>query len=312
MSLRRDRDPLSMQALAHIAVAVAVTTWGCSNVVIKVVGVTGLIASFYRLLFALPLLWAVALASPAARGRLDRNWAWSCLVGGVLFSIHQLLFFNGLKFTSVANVAIIGALQPVLVLTVAGRWFGERVGAREVVLSIGAIAGVVVAVLGSSAAPSWSPFGDLLAVGNLFAFTAYFLWSKRVRASVGATEYIFGLTTVAAIIISLVCIGLKQDFSSPSRSDWMWLVFLALVPGTTGHFLSNWAHAHTTAFTMSIMLLAVPVLAAIGAYFFAGEPLSLQQIVGGSITLAAIAAILAPAQRRIAQVEKATGAKQKA
>jgi drug/metabolite transporter (DMT)-like permease len=296
--MRRDHDPLRQQALAHVAVAVAVATWGCSNVVIKAVSVTGLIASFYRLLFALPLLWLVALASPTVRRRLDRGWAWGCLVGGLLFSLHQLMFFNGLKFTSVANVAIIAALQPVLVLVVAGPWFGERVGMRETLLSAVAIVGTVIAVLGSAGAPSWSPFGDALAVANLFSFTAYFLWSKRVRQTVGATEYVFGMTTVAAVVITITCIALEQDFTSPSASDWMWLVFLALVPGTTGHFLSIWAHAHIAAFAMSIMFLAVPVLAALGAYAFVDEPLSLQQIVGGAITLGAIAAILAPANRQ--------------
>ena len=303
--MSRAPDPVPQQALAHAAVAVAVATWGCSNVVIKVVGVSGLIASFYRLLFALPLLWAVALASPSVRRRLDRNWAWNSAIGGLLFSVHQLMFFNGLKFTSVANVAIIAALQPVLVLLVAGPWFGERVGMRETVLSGGAIAGTVIAVVGSSGAPTWSPFGDALAVANLFAFSAYFLWSKRVRQSVGATEYVFGMTTVATVVITGACLALDQDFSSPSPSDWGLLVFLALVPGTTGHFLSNWAHAHTTAFVMSIMLLAVPVLAAVGAYFFAGEPLTVQQAVGGAVTLGSIAAILLPLQRRRAPVPSA-------
>lgn len=289
-------EPLRQQALAHAAVAVAVATWGCSNVVIKAVGVTGLIASFYRLLFALPLLWLVALAAPAVRRRLDRRWARSCVIGGLLFSLHQLMFFNGLKYTSVANVSIIGALQPVLVVLVAGRWFGERVLARHALLALGAIAGTVVAVLGGSTAPGWSPFGDALAVANLFAFTAYFLWSKQVRREVGATEYVVGMTSVATLVITGACVASGQDFASPAAEDWFWLVFLALVPGTTGHFLSIWAHAHTTAFAMSTMLLAVPALAAVGAWYFLGEPLTALQVLGGAITLGSIAAILAPAR----------------
>jgi len=291
-------SPTAQQpVLAHFAVAVAVATWGVSNVVIKLVGVTGMVASFYRLSFALPLLWIIVLLSPTVRARLDRNWAWHCLIGGILFSLHQLLFFNGLKYTSVANVSIIGALQPVLVLVVAGPWFGEIVGRREAWLSLFAIAGTVVAVTGGHGVPSWTPFGDGLAVANLFAFTAYFLWSKRVRSSVGATEYIAGMTTVAALVITITCIGSEQDLGSPQGSDWLMLVFLAFVPGTIGHFLSNWAHAHTTAFTMSMMFLAVPVVAATGAYFFAGEAISTQQLVGGAVTLGAIAAMIALPRR---------------
>lgn len=283
---------VQQQTLAHVAVAIAVLTWGCSNVIIKMTDVTGMIASFYRLVLALPLLWLVAFGSRSMRTRLDASWAWHCVIGGILFTAHQLLFFNGLKLTSVANVSILGALQPVLVLLVAGPWFGETVGRREIYLSGLAIAGTVVTVTGSYGAPSWSGFGDALAVANLFAFTAYFLWSKRVRASVGAAEYIAGMTMVAAVLMTLVCLATEQDFASPSSTDWWLLLFLALVPGTVGHFLSNWAHAHTTAFAMSILFLAVPILAAAGALVVLDEPLSLQQVVGGGVTLAAIGAML--------------------
>lgn len=287
-------DPERMRTLAHLAVVVAVLTWGCSNVVIKMVPVSGMIASFYRLWLALPLLWLVALATPGTRARLDGNWVVACLVGGVLFSLHQVLFFNGLKMTSIANVAILGALQPVLVLLVAGPWFGEPVGARAVGLSAVAIGGTAYAILGASSDAITTPLGDAFAVANVFAFTAYFLWSKRVRASVGATEYVVGTTTVAALIIAAVCFATGEDVSKPHGSDWVLLWFLALVPGTTGHFLANWAHAHATAFVMSILFLAVPVIAAVGAHVVLGEPLLAAQGLGGLITLVAIAAILRP------------------
>lgn len=297
MTLPLPSEGTSKAALAHVAVAIAVATWGCSNVVIKLTSVSGMVASFYRLSFALPLIWIVALSSKDARARLDANWAWHCLVGGILFSVHQVLFFNSLKLTSVANVAILGALQPMLVLLVAGPWFGESVGRREVGLSGLAIAGTVLAIAGAYGAPSWSPLGDSLAVANLFAFTAYFLWSKRVRASVGATEYIAGMTTVAAIIITLTCLATGQSLDSPAATDWPLLVFLALVPGTVGHFLSNWAHAHTTAFAMSVLFLAVPIVAAAGAFLVLDEALAPQQLLGGGLTLFAIAAMLRPAAR---------------
>lgn len=283
-----------LRTRAHLAVGVAVLTWGCSNVVIKMVPVSGMIASFYRLWLALPILWVVAYATPDVRARLDAQWLRACIIGGLLFSLHQVFFFNGLKLTSVANVAILGALQPVLVLLVAGPWFGEAVSTRSVGLSLLAIGGTAYAILGAASDAATTPLGDAFAVANVFAFTAYFLWSKRVRASVGATEYVVGMTTVAAVVISVVCWATGEDVSKPQGSDWLLLLFLAWVPGTTGHFLSNWAHAHATAFVMSILLLAVPVIAAVGAFVFLGEPLLAAQGIGGAVTLAAIAAILRP------------------
>jgi drug/metabolite transporter (DMT)-like permease len=264
------------RTLALVSVAFTVVVWGCSNVLIKGVSVTGQVASLYRLWFAVPLVWALPLFMPSLRRH----------------RLHQLLFFTGLKFTSVANVTIIGALQPVLVLLVAGRMFGERPNLRALCWSAVAFAGTAVVVAGATGAAGGSAFGDLLAVGNLFAFTGYFLWSKRIRTGVGATEYVIGMTTVAAIVALAVALATTQDLGSPTRTDLLWLALIAVVPGTLGHFLTNWAHAHASAFAMSVLLLAVPVVASALAAVFLDERLTGVQIGGGALTLLAVGVIV--------------------
>ena len=280
------------RTLALVSVAFTVVVWGCSNVLIKGVSVTGQVASLYRLWFAVPLVWALPLFMRSLRRHMDRRWLVGSAVGGVLFSLHQLLFFTGLKFTSVANVTIIGALQPVLVLLVAGRMFGERPNLRALCWSAVAFAGTAVVVAGATGAAGGSAFGDLLAVGNLFAFTGYFLWSKRIRTGVGATEYVIGMTTVAAIVALAVALATTQDLGSPTRTDLLWLALIAVVPGTLGHFLTNWAHAHASAFAMSVLLLAVPVVASALAAVFLDERLTGVQIAGGALTLLAVGVIV--------------------
>ena len=123
------REP---RRLALYAVATAVVTWGCSNVMIKLVSTSGLVASFYRLWFAIPLLWLLPVGMPSMRRRLTRDWLVASLIGGGLFAVHQVLFFTSLKLTTVADVALIGALQPPLVLFVGGRMFGEPVTRRAI------------------------------------------------------------------------------------------------------------------------------------------------------------------------------------
>ena len=285
-----------------VAVGIAVLTWGWSNVASKTVSATGLVISFYRLWFAVPALWTVALLSPAVRTRLDRRWLGTSLVGGLLFGVHQLFFFTSLKQTSVATVSIIGSLQPALVLLVAGRMFGERVTRSSLLWSAIALAGTVIVVIGAHGAPGWSPLGDLLATLNLLAFTGYFLASKRIRASVRPTEYVIGMTTVAALFMLAVCLATGQDLASPRAADWIILVGLALVSGTLGHLLVNWAHAHTSAFVISILFLGTPVLASAGAAGFLGETLGPAQLGGAVIVLGSIAKIvLSTRSERVAE-----------
>ncbi|GIW42422.1 MAG: hypothetical protein KatS3mg076_2999 [Candidatus Binatia bacterium] len=286
-------QPRGRRALALLAVAATVSTWGLSGVVIKVVSTTGLVASFYRLWLALPLLWAAVLLLPRLRARLGPVWLRSSLAGGSLFALHQVLFFQGLKLTTVANVMIIGALQPALVLLVAESLFGERTSLAALGCSAVAFLGTILVVLGSAGTPRWSPEGDALAFLNLGAFTGYFLFSKRARERVGASEYVVGMTTVAALWILLVCAATGQDLSSPHGRDWPLLLFLAVFPGTLGHFLTNWAHPYVPAFVLSVFLLAVPVIASVVAYLLLGEPLGLLHVAGGILVLGSIGTLVA-------------------
>lgn len=298
---RAPGDRYELRALALWAVGAAVLTWGCSNVMIKLVSTTGLVASFYRLWFAIPLLWALPAVIPSMRRRLTRQWLSASLIGGSLFAVHQVLFFTSLKLTTVADVALIGALQPPLVLIIAGRMFGETVTRRAIVWSLVAVGGTALVVLGAAGSPGWSAFGDLVAVANLLAFTAYFLASKRIRDRAGAIEYLIGLTTVAGLIMLVIALLTGQQLTSPRGSDWAILFTLAVLPGTLGHFLTNWAHPHTSAFVVSIMFLAVPVIACAGATLFLGETLNAMQLLGGAVVLAAVSAVVATARPAVAE-----------
>jgi len=275
-----------------LAIVACVVLWGYSAVAIKTVGASGLVTAFYRLWLAIPALWLLLPVLPATRRPLTGAWARGSLAGGLLFGLHQLFFFTALHETSVATVALTGALQPVLVLLVAPFVFGERARARAIAWSLVALAGTATSVVAAAGSPVWSLRGDLLAVANLFAFTGYFLASRWILFRVEPFEYVVGMTTVSGVIIALACVVTGQNLGAPAGTDWLILVSLAVGPGTLGHVLMNWAHRHVTAFAISILLLAVPVLAAVGAWWWLGEPLGAMQVGGGVVVLLAIGAIV--------------------
>lgn len=294
--------------LGLVAVGLSVVFWSWSNVASKTVDSSGLVVSFYRLWLALPVLWLIPLLSAGMRSRLDREWLRASLIGGCLFGLHQLFFFTSLKQTSVVNVSMIGALQPVLVLLVAGRMFGEWVTRAAIARAAVALAGTVLVVSGSRGTPAWSPLGDLLAVLNLLTFTGYFLASKRLRAGVGAGEYVIGMTTVAAVVIAGACLLRGEDLASPRGGDWLVLAAIALVSGTLGHIFTNWAHAHVSAFVVSVLILGTPVLAAGGAAVVLDERLGPLQLAGGAIVMAAVASTVLSTRSEAAGEELAESA----
>jgi drug/metabolite transporter (DMT)-like permease len=301
-------DEESVRTRALAAVGLTVVLWGASPVLIKAVQATGLVTAFYRLWLAIPFLWVIGSLQPGFAGRLDRHWLRASLIGGLMFGVHQILFFCALKWTSVANVTVIGALQPALVLLVAGSLFGEHATVRAIAWASVAVLGTSAVALGGGKGTGLQLAGDALAVLNLLAFTTYFVASKRFRVHTRAWEYTLGMTTVAGLVVAVVCVLTAQDFASPSGNDWLILFVIGALPGTLGHVLTNWAHAHTSAFAVSNLLLAAPVLSTAFAWIALGESLRAPQLAGGLVALAGIAMVIGSTRSPELRVELAEGA----
>ena len=196
------------------------------------------------------------------------KWSW---LGGVCFGLNVALYFTSVRMTSIANVAIIGSLTPVIVFPIAVKWMGERVTRKAIVCSALAIAGVVVVVLAGGSSGQRALSGDLLAVVNLVSWAAFFLVTKHARKGVGTLEYLAAMTLVAAITVTPIAFLTGQDFGSVEGLGWLWLVLLVLIPGAAGHGLMTWAHADVDVSTSSVLVLGEPVLATIAAAVFLSE-----------------------------------------
>src|SRR5438105_9838857 len=185
--------------LGILALVGPLTAFSLMNLIVKVTHLPPPAFAFYR-------LWLGVLVMFAALMVTGRRSSWADLrrsaPSGVLFGANIALCFTALRLTNIADVLIVAALQPTLTLIVAGRLFGERVETRDWALTSVSLIGVVLVILGSSGSPAWSLRGDLFAVGALFAWTTYWLLSKRVRVDLPAFEYMASVTLVAAVVIS--------------------------------------------------------------------------------------------------------------
>ena len=218
--------------------ALAVTAWGASSVVAKIIDMGALALITYRfLLFAIVMaVYLVARRIPVTRA--DMRYS---LWGGITLGIDAGLFFTAVKLTTVANATIVNALQVVLVSVVSARLYGERMHRRDIGYAALAMVGVAVVALGSSGSENWSLAGDLAAVGALFGWSAYFIATRQARAKVGTQQY----TVCVAIYVGLINLPLAalfgQDLSWPTGESWFWLVVMAFGSGILGHVAMNWS-----------------------------------------------------------------------
>ncbi|MFL6205412.1 MAG: DMT family transporter [Acidimicrobiales bacterium] len=278
------------------AATTAVVVWGVSSVAIKQVeGLNGIGVACYRIWLGATVVTTVYLARG---GRLTRALMRASFLGGLTFTADLVLFFCAVQITSVANATIIGALQPVLVLAVAGPLFGERARATEVLWGAVAIVGTTIVVLGGDAGGANSLRGDLLAVGALFAWTAYFVCTKSARQSLSAFEFLTGMAIWSAVLVVPLPIIVTGSLGATDARGWITIVYIALVNGLIGHFLMAKAHGHVTLLTISLLTLAIPVFSAAAAAVVIDEPLTATQVGGMSIVLFALAMVSWATARR--------------
>ena len=166
------------------AATAAMVAWGFSGVLIVLTKEPGLVVALERLLLGVPLVGALLALT---QRRLDWSTFWRTVPGGVLLCGDMAMFFSAVKLTSIADATVIGALQPALVLFVAGPLFGEKPVRADVVWTAVAIAGVGVVMLGTGGTGSHQVLGDLLAFGSLCSWTGYWLVSKQARLVPRAT-----------------------------------------------------------------------------------------------------------------------------
>lgn len=277
------------------AVIFGAVAWGSTGIFVEEIRLDALPITFYRLWLGVVLLGTLLLVR---RRRVSLAVVSRSVVAGLFLAADIALFFAALKLTSVAVATVIGALQPALVLLVAGRMFGERVGWRVVLWTVVSIAGIAAVAVGPGVPHGAHLAGDALAVGSLLAFTGYWLVSKRViGGSADSDRYTFGVMLVAAVAMTPVVLLSRQPLAPVSRTDWFWLALLALVPGT-GHLLFNFAHRHVDVSVSSVVSAGNPVVASALALLVLGEPLDAVQIAGGIVAVLAIAAVAHQASGR--------------
>ncbi len=151
---------------------------------------------------------------------------------------------------------------------------------------------MIVIVIESSGTPEWSPLGDVLAVGAVFAWSGYFIFSKRSKGVISPQEYTAGTALWTALICLVAGLVFRQDMSAPDSGDWLPLLALTFGAGILGHSIMNWSLVRVPLWLGSVLTLLIPVVGAVVAWVFLGEALTAVQIVAIIVVISALASIV--------------------
>jgi drug/metabolite transporter (DMT)-like permease len=262
--------------------------WGASGVIAKAIDMGGLAVVTYR-------FWLSTVAFftfMALTKRLPSRASFMAATpGGLALAADVALFFSAVKLTTVANATVLAAMQPLLMMYLGTKLLGERVMRTQIVWSVIALVGVGFLVFGSSGLDQWNPYGDLLSIAALVAWTGYMFFSKSSQGSVTPLEYTAITGLITAVVCTVLALIFGQDLSWPTATSWMLLLVMAFGSGLCAHLLMNWALTRIPVWLGSTTTLIIPTAATAMAWLWLDEPVTAIQIGGIAITLMAVAAI---------------------
>ncbi|MFI9272797.1 DMT family transporter [Kitasatospora sp. NPDC052896] len=292
---------------------VAATSWGTAGAAAELLygrsGLGPLALTFWRSVGGAALL---LLAAPAIRGRrrgadrvAARPSAGRILVNGLGLTVFQAGYFEAVRGTGLAvgTVVTLGA-GPVLIALGARLLLGERLGRAGLLAVGGALAGLLVLVLGDRAGSGGvRPAGvawALLSAAGYACLTLYTRWRGRAGAHSDAFT-----TTVWSFAVCALCLlpfalaeGILPHPAGLGRTLGL-LGYLASVPTALGYALYFAGAAVVRAATASVIVLIEPVSAAVIAVTLLGERLAAATVVGTVLLLLSVSG-LALAEARLA------------
>ncbi|HVF52891.1 MAG TPA: DMT family transporter [Actinomycetota bacterium] len=264
--------------------ALGVVTASVSAILIRYAhGADPLALSFWRCAAGAAVLAPFAL--PRLRSLRPRDLVvpvWT----GLFLALHFATWISSIELTTVAASVLLVSTTPVFVAIAARYLLGERL--RRIAWAGILLATCGAAIVGGGGLEGSSLTGNLLAIAGAVFGGGYFLGGQQARATMGILE--FAVITYAAAAIFLIpgCLLLGAELSGYPGDTWLVIAALVAGPQLLGHTLINLALSDIDATTVSVAVMAEPVIATALAFVLLSETPGLLVYPGGVAILIGI------------------------
>lgn len=216
-----------------------------------------------------------------------KQWIFGILSGFSL-AIHYILWFESLRFTSIASSTVLVTMQPLFAFIGSYFWFGERLRGWGVLGGFLSIVGSMVIGWGDFQIGGTALFGDMLALLGAATITIYFFIGQHLRKRLSLVTYALISYLSSSLFLFGYSLILKYPLMAYSKADWLWFFCLALISTIMGQTILNWLIKWVSTSTISMSILGEPVGTCLLAYFVLGQLVTLQQVMGSIIILTGI------------------------
>lgn len=232
----------------------------------------------------------VGLAIVAATRRLPQGIWW--FRAGVLGLLNIGAFF-ALLFVAAFRLpggvaATAGAIQPLVAAGIAAAVIGERFTGRTALAGTVGVGGVALLVLGPEAA--LDPVGVAAAIAGTVSMASGVVLTKHWGRPIDLLAFTGWQLTAGGLMllpVTLAAEGVPASVTSTNVAGFLWLATIG-----TGLAYANWFRGIQSlpVATVSFLALLSPLVATIAGWLVLDEGLTMVQVAGATLVVAAVAA----------------------
>jgi drug/metabolite transporter (DMT)-like permease len=222
----------------------------------------------------------------AGLGALEPGtWRMPALAGAFL-AVHFASWITSLELTTVASSVLLVSTTPIFVALVAWLLLKEHVQTRGWAGVLLAFGGTILVAGGDLSGSSLD--GNILALVGGATAAGYVLAGRRARQGIGILEYAVIAYASAGILLLLSCLVGGVELWGYDARTWWAITGIVIGPQLLGHTIINLVLKDIDVTTVSVSIMAEPVIATVLAFLLFEEVPPALLYPGGAAILAGI------------------------
>lgn len=285
----------------------AVISWGSSYPVVRYLvqgGMHPYLVAFSRTLISFALITVIAARQETGFGwaLYKKDWRLLTLLGLTgIFGFHW--FMNvGLQYTQAGKSTLINGINPVLIVLLAALVLKEPLTKGRIWGMIISFSGLILVVTGNGQTLgehlSFVP-ADLLFLCTACCWSVYSITNRILAPRLAGWTILFWAFALGTLLLFPWSIPHLADLARVSLDQWLWLLYLGIIPACVGYYFWFVGIAKLGAGTGGLINTFLPLSAIIISALWLGENLQPLQYGGGVLLIAGVWLALRAGMRRI-------------
>ena len=264
--------------------------WGSGFVVMKDTLQRLDVNSFLTWRFLVATLVMIAL-KPSALKKIDRPFALKGGIAGAILGVGYILQSFGLTMTTVAKTGFITGLYAVFTPLIAAFILKKHVTRFQWFCVALALAGLALLSFNGVGLGHHELLGESLVLVSALVFAAHIIALSEWSSSLDT----YTLTILQMAMVTVVCFiaSLKSGFHMPPDAGvWRALIYTGIFASAFAFIVQTWTQSFMPATTIGIILTMEYIFAAFFGIIVLHEKVTIRLILGGSLVIAAMLAIV--------------------